>query len=69
MLKILLYKPSSRAATCHVECSNLDYYDLLARVEEHPLKGHQLNFNTSIDIYVQLPSDEMGEGGVKIYVL
>ena len=38
-------------------------------VEEHPLKGHQLNFNTIIDIYVQLPSDEMGEGGVKIYVL
>ena len=35
-------------------------------VEEHPLKGHQLNFNTVIDIYVQLPSDEMGEGGVKI---
>ena len=33
------------------------------------LKGHQLNFNTVIDIYVQLPSDEIGGGGVKCSVV
>ena len=58
---------NSRPTVFWGSCSSL-FPDLLARVEEHPLKGHQLNFNTIIHIYscmFSLPQMRWGGGGKK----